>query len=128
VRVAPQDSISIVAGGARKVAPSSPHHAGAIGAADSAMPVKELVGSGHSFQGGRAGAGARLVYQRFDGYVPSGWHGEHARRPKFANFDRVEWQVSPIRHIGAALQRGEIDWWDQRSSIFSRPCAPNKPR
>jgi hypothetical protein len=34
--------------------------------------------------------------------------------PKIANFDRVEWQVMPDpATAAAALQRGEIDWWDQ---------------
>ena len=34
--------------------------------------------------------------------------------PKIANFDRVEWQVIPDpATAAAALQQGEIDWWDQ---------------
>ena len=34
--------------------------------------------------------------------------------PKIAHFDRVEWQIMPDpATAAAALQRGEIDWWDQ---------------
>jgi peptide/nickel transport system substrate-binding protein len=83
---------------------------------DSVMPVKELVGSGpFRFKADEQVPGARLVYQRFDGYVPrpDGTPSMLAG-PKIANFDRVEWQVMPDpATAAAALQRGEIDWWDQ---------------
>src|SRR5258708_38118800 len=83
---------------------------------DSAMPVKELVGSGpFRFKADEHVPGARLVYQRFDGYVPRpDGLASMLAGPKIANFDRVEWQVMPDpATAAAALQRGEVDWWDQ---------------
>ena len=83
---------------------------------DSVMPVKELVGSGpFRFKADEQVPGARLVYQRFDGYVPRpDGTASMLAGPKIANFDRVEWQVMPDpATAAAALQRGEIDWWDQ---------------
>src|SRR5882757_1990129 len=83
---------------------------------DSVMPVKELVGSGpFRFKADELVPGARLVYQRFDGYVPRpDGTASMLAGPKIANFDRVEWQVmhDPAT-AAAALLRGEIDWWDQ---------------
>jgi peptide/nickel transport system substrate-binding protein len=83
---------------------------------DSTMPVKELIGSGpFRFKADEQVPGARLVYQRFDGYVPRpDGTASMLAGPKIANFDRVEWQVMPDpATAAAALQRGEIDWWDQ---------------
>ncbi len=83
---------------------------------DSALPVKELVGSGpFRFKADEHVPGARLVYQRFEGYVPRpDGTASLLAGPKVANFDRVEWQVMPDpATAAAALQRGEIDWWDQ---------------
>ncbi|MET4385112.1 peptide/nickel transport system substrate-binding protein [Bradyrhizobium sp. F1.4.3] len=83
---------------------------------DSVTPVKELIGSGpFKFQADQHVPGARLVYTRFDGYVPrpDGTPSLLAG-PKIAHFDRVEWQVIPDpATAAAALQQGEIDWWDQ---------------
>lgn len=85
-------------------------------AEDPSLPVKELVGSGpFAFRRDQHVSGSRLVYERFAGYVPrpSGTPSLLAG-PKQAYFDRVEWQVMPDPSTAAAaLQRGEIDWWDQ---------------
>jgi peptide/nickel transport system substrate-binding protein len=83
---------------------------------DSTLPVKELIGSGpFRFQADQHVPGSRLVYSRFEKYVPrpDGTPSQLAG-PKVAHFDRVEWQVIPdAATAAAALQRGEIDWWDQ---------------
>ena len=87
-----------------------------IAMTDSATPVKEMVGSGpFRFQADQHVPGSRLVYSKFDGYVPrpDGTTSLLAG-PKVAHFDRVEWIVMPdAGTASAALQRGEIDWWDQ---------------
>ncbi|WNJ91539.1 ABC transporter substrate-binding protein [Bosea sp. 685] len=83
---------------------------------DSAMPVKELVGSGpFRFQADQHVPGARLVYSRFENYVPRpDGASSLLAGPKLAHFDRVEWQVIPdAATAAAALQQGEVDWWDQ---------------
>ena len=83
---------------------------------DSAIPVKEIVGSGpFRFQADQHVPGSLLVYTKFDGYVPrpDGTPSLLAG-PKRVNFDRVEWKVIPdAATAAAALQRGEVDWWDQ---------------
>ena len=87
-----------------------------LAATDSALPVKELIGSGpFRFRSDQHVPGARLVYERFDGYVPRP-EGQPSllAGPKQVNFDRVEWQIIPdAATAAAALQQGEIDWWDQ---------------
>ncbi len=83
---------------------------------DSALPVKEIVGSGpFRFQADQHVSGSLLVYTKFEGYVPRP-EGKPSllAGPKIVNFDRVEWQVIPdSATAAAALDRGEVDWWDQ---------------
>ena len=77
--------------------------------------VTEMVGSGpFRFKADERVVGARVVYEKFDGYtpLPSGtpnW----TSGPKIVNFDRIEWQVVPDPSTAAAaLQAGEVDWWE----------------
>lgn len=83
---------------------------------DGNTAVKELIGSGpFRWRAEEHVPGSRLVYGRFDGYVPrpDGVASQLAG-PKVVHFDRVEWQVIPdAATASAALIRGEIDWWDQ---------------
>ena len=78
--------------------------------------VTEMVGSGpFRFRPDERVSGARVVYERFDKYVPrpSGTPNWTAG-PKVAHFDRVVWNVIPDpATAAAALQRGEADWWEQ---------------
>lgn len=83
---------------------------------DPAPPVKALVGSGpFRFRADQHVSGSRLVYERFEGYVPrAGGDASLLAGPKVARFGRVEWQVMPDASTAAgALQQGEIDWWEQ---------------
>jgi peptide/nickel transport system substrate-binding protein len=76
---------------------------------------EQLIGSGpFSFKHGEYISGSKVVYERFADYVPrpngqpSGTAG-----PKIVHFDRVEWHIIPdFATAGAALQSGEIDWWE----------------
>ena len=58
--------------------------------------------------------GARVVYERHQGYVPRDekpvvWSGG-----KMAYFDRVEWHILPDAATAAsALQTGEVDWLER---------------
>lgn len=83
---------------------------------DSNLPVKELIGSGpFRFQADQHVPGSRIVYSRFENYLPrpDGTTSLLAG-PKQVHFDRVEWLIMPdAATAAAALQRGEIDWWDQ---------------
>jgi peptide/nickel transport system substrate-binding protein len=83
---------------------------------DPVQPVKELVGSGpFRFRADQHVSGSRLVYERFDGYVPRpAGNTSLLAGPKVARFDRVEWQIMPDPSTAAgALRQGEVDWWDQ---------------
>jgi peptide/nickel transport system substrate-binding protein len=85
-----------------------------LASTDPYQQVTEMVGSGpYRYKADERVPGARVVYERFAGYVPrpdgapSGTSG-----PKVAHFDRVEWRIIPdAGTVAAALQRGEVDWW-----------------
>jgi peptide/nickel transport system substrate-binding protein len=78
--------------------------------------VTEMVGSGpYRFLANERVPGAKVVYARFEGYVPRP-DGAPALTsgPKVAKFDRVEWNVIPDAATAlGALQSGEADWWEQ---------------
>jgi peptide/nickel transport system substrate-binding protein len=80
---------------------------------DAHRQVKELVGSGpFRFVAGERLAGARVVYEKFAGYVPrQGGGSGYSAGPKHVLVDRVEWQIIPDPATAAsALRTGEIDW------------------
>jgi peptide/nickel transport system substrate-binding protein len=77
--------------------------------------VTEMVGSGpYKFNANDRVVGSRLVYDRFTDYVPrSDGVPDWTAGPKVAHFDRIEWQVVPDAATAmAALQKGEVDWWE----------------
>jgi peptide/nickel transport system substrate-binding protein len=84
-----------------------------VAKSDAFKAISETVGSGpYRFVSNERVAGAKLVFERFAGYVPrkSGTPQQTAG-PKVANFDRVEWTImQDTATAAAALQRGEIDW------------------
>lgn len=58
--------------------------------------------------------GARAAYARNDRYVPRNEPPDGAGGGKVVHFDRVEWTVIPDPGTAtAALQRGEVDWYEQ---------------
>ena len=75
----------------------------------------EMVGSGpFRFLPEAFNAGSRAAYARFDEYVPrpepSSWNSGGKR----ALFERIEWiGMSDPATAAAALQSGEVDWWEQ---------------
>ena len=75
--------------------------------------MPEVIGSGpFRFNRAEHTPGSRLVYDRFDGYVPRA-DGTPSRTsgPKVAYLDRVEWIVIPDPSTSAsALNAGEVDW------------------
>ena len=78
-------------------------------------PITEMVGSGpYRFVANERVAGSRAVFARNPDYVPvSSGTPSFIAGPKIVNFDRVEWHVIPDSGTaGAALQAGEIDWWE----------------
>lgn len=58
--------------------------------------------------------GSRMVYAKFDGYVPRKEPPQWGTGAKVAYFPRIEWYIlSDPATAAAAMQRGEIDWWAQ---------------
>jgi peptide/nickel transport system substrate-binding protein len=82
---------------------------------DPFQQVTEMVGSGpFRFLRDEYVSGSRVAYAKFDGYVPRQEAASRTAGGKVAHFDRVEWTIMPdSATASAALQAGEIDWWEQ---------------
>lgn len=82
---------------------------------DPSRQVAEVIGSGpFRFLPSERVAGDRLAYERFGDYVPREGTPSGTAGPKRALVERVEWRILPDpATAGAALQAGEIDWWEQ---------------
>ena len=93
-----------------------------LAATDPSRQVAEMVGSGpYRFAAAEFVSGSRVVYERFDGYVPRPEAPDFATGAKVAHFPRVEWTIMPDpATAAAALVKGEIDWWE-------RPLADLQP-
>ncbi len=78
--------------------------------------VTEMVGSGaYRFVADERVPGARAVYRKFDRYVPrQGGTPQFTSGPRIAYFDRIESITIPdAGTAAAALQSGEVDWYEQ---------------
>jgi len=84
---------------------------------DPFTPIKEIVGSGpFRFNRDEYQAGSRLVYDRFDGYVPRAEPPSGFAGGKVVKVDRVELVVIPDASTAfSALRRGEVDFLDAPS-------------
>ncbi len=85
---------------------------------DPSKPISEMVGSGpFRFVAGDRVPGSRAAYSRFEQYVPRADGAPSiSAGPKVARVDRVEWLTIPdAATAAAALQQGEIDWWEAPS-------------
>jgi peptide/nickel transport system substrate-binding protein len=109
---APFNYVEFLLGGSNGIAGSIMREREAL--TDPFTSIKEIIGSGpFSFNKAEYRPGARLVYDRFNNYVPrkelpSGFSGG-----KVVKVDRVELQVIPDPSTAyAALQRGEVDFLD----------------
>jgi peptide/nickel transport system substrate-binding protein len=80
--------------------------------------VTEMVGSGpYRFVAGERVPGSRVVYEKFEKYLPRDGAASFTAGGKVVNFDRVEWHVIPDSATSAAaMQNGEIDWWENPSA------------
>ena len=77
-------------------------------------PVREIIGSGpYRFLRNEHVSGVRAAFERFAQYRPrDGGARGFTSGPKIAHFDRVEWVTLDSSTASAALQNGEIDWWE----------------
>ncbi len=81
---------------------------------DSFTQINEYVGSGPMrFVRNEWVPGARSVFQKFDQYVPRNEPASWLAGGKRMMVDRIEWVIMPDpATASAALQNGEIDWWE----------------
>jgi peptide/nickel transport system substrate-binding protein len=78
--------------------------------------VTEMIGSGpYRYVANERVNGSLSVYRRFEGYVPRpDGKPSFTAGPKIAHIERVEWHTIPdAATAAAALQTGEVDWWEQ---------------
>lgn len=77
--------------------------------------VTEMIGSGpYRFVPGEYNSGSRVVYEKFDGYVPRLEPASRGAGGKIAHFPRIEWHIMPDTSTAAnAIMRGEMDWWER---------------
>ena len=85
-----------------------------LAATDPNEQVKEVIGSGpYKFSKDEWQPGNRVVYIRNADYVPRKEHPSGAAGGKRALVDRVEWRYIPDpATAGAALEAGEVDYWE----------------
>jgi peptide/nickel transport system substrate-binding protein len=76
--------------------------------------VSEFIGSGPmTFRKDEWVPGSRAVFERFAGYAPRAEKPDWMAGGKMMFVDRIEWQIIPdAGTAAAALQGGEIDWWE----------------
>lgn len=80
----------------------------------SSQAVPEMIGSGpFRYLAAERVAGSRNVYERNADYRPRQGPASYLSGGKSVHFDRVEWLTIPDgATASAALQRGEVDWWE----------------
>ena len=85
-----------------------------FGSVDAFTAIKEVIGSGpFRFVTDEFNAGTRVVYSRFDKYVPRQEAPDRTTGAKIAYFERVEWTTMADHGTAvAAMQAGEMDWWE----------------
>ena len=87
-----------------------------IAATDPFKQITETIGSGpFRFKPDEFNSGSLVVYERNAAYVPRPDGAPSLTSgPKRVFFDRVEWQIiTDSATAAAALQQGEIDWYEQ---------------
>lgn len=95
---------------------------------DPARGVTEMVGSGpYRFVAGEYNSGSRVTYEKFEGYVPRQEAPNWTAGGKVAHFRRIEWHVLPDpATAAAALQSGEVDWWERPHPDLQRLLARSR--
>ncbi len=80
-------------------------------AAGTGKPI-EPIGSGpYRYIAAERVVGSRVVYERFEGYLPRAEPASYLAGGKVAHFQRVEWTIIPDQATAAAaLQANETDW------------------
>jgi peptide/nickel transport system substrate-binding protein len=98
-----------------------------LAATDANEQIKEVIGSGpYKFVKAEWQPGNQVVYERFADYVPRNEAPSGAAGGKRANVDRVIARYIPdAATASAALEAGEVDWWDNPPVDFSTRLEKN---
>jgi len=82
---------------------------------DPYQQITEAVGSGpYKFVAAEFQPGNKVVYIKNTDYVPRSEPQDWASGGKVAKIDRVEWLYMPDHATAAAaLDKGEVDWWEE---------------
>ena len=90
--------------------------------------IKENIGSGPlRFKQDEWVPGSKAVFEKFGDYVPRAEKSDWLSGGKRVHFDRVEWIIIPdAATAGAALQNGEVDWWENPISDLVPLLKKNK--
>ncbi|WP_160123396.1 ABC transporter substrate-binding protein [Rhodovarius lipocyclicus] len=85
-----------------------------IARTDPFQQISEYIGSGpFRFARNEWVPGAKAVFTKFEGYVPRNEPANWLAGGKRVLIDRLEWTVMPDpATAAAALQSGEVDWWE----------------
>lgn len=85
-----------------------------IAKTDANTAITEMIGSGpYRFIASEYNSGSRALYEKFEAYQPRSEAPNWATGAKVAHFKRIEWQIiADPSTAGAALQKGEVDWWE----------------
>src|ERR1700756_714110 len=99
-----------------------------IAKTDPFKQISEYVGSGPmKFVRGEWVPGARAAFEKFDGYVPRQEPRSWLAGGKAMLVDRIEWQIMPDPGTAsAALQNGEVDWWENPISDLAPVLKSNR--
>ncbi len=100
-----------------------------IAKTDPFTQISEAVGSGpFRFKADERLPGARVVFEKFAGYVPRADGVASATAgPKIVHLDRVEWQVMPDPGTAqSALINNEVDWWENPSFDLIPPLRKDR--
>jgi len=94
---------------------------------DANEQIKEVIGSGpYRFVKAEWQPGDQVVYERFADYAPRSEAPSGAAGGKRANVDRVIARYIPdAATASAALEKGEVDWWDNPPVDFSTRLEKN---
>ena len=100
-----------------------------IAATDPFKQINDATGSGpFRFKKDEFNSGSLVVYERNPTYVPRpDGVVSLTSGPKRVFFDRVEWRIiTDAATSAAALQQGEIDWWEQPTPELRAMFAKDK--
>jgi len=99
-----------------------------IAKTDAFQQITEYVGSGPmKFNKAEWVPGAKAVFEKFADYVPRSEPSSWLSGGKKVYIDRVEWIIMPdSATASAALQNGEVDWWEIAPTDLAPVLKKNK--